>query len=244
MIHYHGLPITPDAAATALSGGHAFVSYAHPSQIGLALEICSTVALDNGAFSAWKSGQPISDWTGYYDWVCSVRLHPAFAFAVVPDVIDGDEDANDALAAEWPFPRHEAAVVWHLHESLERLDRLAEWPRVALGSSGDYATIGTPQWWRRIAEAMNVICDADGQPRTRLHGLRMLDPEVFTRLPFASADSTNIARNIGFDGRWRGSYAPPTKAARVMLMRQRIEAHQSAARWSEIHHLAQEVLAL
>jgi hypothetical protein len=39
----------------------------------------------------------------------------------------------------------------------------------------------------------------------RLHGLRMLNPEVFSRLPFASADSTNIGRNIGIDQAWRGT---------------------------------------
>jgi len=41
-------------------------------------------------------------------------------------------------------------------------------------------------------EAMRTICDDAGQPPCRLHGLRMLDPDVFTQFPFASADSTNI----------------------------------------------------
>ncbi len=46
-----------------------------------------------------------------------------------------------------------------------------------------------------MAQAMAQACDL-GRPRVKLHGLRMLDVEVFSRLPLASADSTNVARNI------------------------------------------------
>lgn len=63
MIHYHGLPITPATAAeVAIRAGHAFVSFAHPVQMGLAVAACQSFAIDNGAFSAWRSGKPIVDW--------------------------------------------------------------------------------------------------------------------------------------------------------------------------------------
>ncbi len=40
MIHYHGLPITPATAArAAVTGGHAFVSFRYPEQLGLVLDI-------------------------------------------------------------------------------------------------------------------------------------------------------------------------------------------------------------
>jgi hypothetical protein len=244
VIHYHGLPITPDsAAATVLAGRHAFVSYASPEQLDLAVVLCQSFALDNGAFGAWRSGKPITDWSGFYAWVEDARRRPGFDFAVVPDVIDGDEADNDALADQWPFPRHEAAVVWHMHESVERLARLArEWPRVALGSSGEYAVIGDDRWWWRMADAMNAICDADGLPACKLHGLRMLDQEVFSRLPFASADSTNVGRNIGIDSAWRGTYQPESprreqaKAWRAVALAQRIEAYNAAPRWVSPGH--------
>lgn len=103
MIHYHGLPITPASAArAAISGGHAFVSFMYPDQLGLALEVAQSFAVDNGAFSAWKSGKTI-DWRTYYCWVADLHRLPNFDFAVIPDVIDGDEEANDALLAEWPW---------------------------------------------------------------------------------------------------------------------------------------------
>lgn len=234
MIHYHGLPITPATAANkAVEAGHAFVSFAHADQLCVAVEVCQSFAVDNGAFSAWRAGRPVRDWSDYYGWAAACKLVPACDFAVVPDVIDGNEADNDALLSEWPMPRWFGAPVWHMHESLDRLERLASaWPRVCIGSSGEFATIGTQAWWGQIARAMRVVCNDDGQPLVKLHGLRMLNPEVFTRLPFASADSTNIGRNIGIDQTWRGNYMPPNKDMRAAVMRARIEAHNAPARWA------------
>lgn len=230
MIHYMGLPITPETAAIeAIKAGHAFVSYRHPDQLRIAVEVSQSFAIDNGAFTAWRSGSPITDWRPFYEWAEDCRRYPHCDFAVIPDVIDGDEADNDALLAEWPLPRWFGAPVWHMHESLERLERLSrEWPRVCLGSSGQFAQIGTVEWWARMYEAMRALCDDTGRPACKLHGLRMLDPAVFTRFPFASADSTNIGRNVGIDQRWKsGSYPVMGKAARAQVMRGRIEAHNA-----------------
>lgn len=234
MIHYHGLPITPaTAAARVLTGRHAFVSHQHPDQLPIAMHVCQSFALDNGAFSAWRGGRPVTDWTGYYEWVRDVRRHPCFDFAIIPDVIDGDESDNDALLDEWPLERYEGVPVWHMHESIERFQNLCElWPRVAIGSSGDFATVGTARWWDRIAQALNAVCDSGGYPPCKLHGLRMLNPDVFSRLPFASADSTNIGQNIGIDSAWRGSYQPPDKEWRALVLAARIESTNSAATWT------------
>lgn len=235
MIHYHGLPITPaTAAVSAVNAGHAFVSFAHADQLNVAVEVCQSFAIDNGAFSAWKAGRPVVDWRPFYAWADHCRRFPACDFAVIPDVIDGDEVANDELLDEWPLPRWFGAPVWHMHESLDRLNRLAKsYPRICIGSSGEYATVGTPIWWDRLEQAMPVLCDKEGRPVCKLHGLRMLNPKVFTRIPFASADSTNIGRNVGIDKKWaKGVYQPPTKEARALVMRNRIEAHNSPATYT------------
>lgn len=235
MIHYHGLPINPQTAGvTAVIGGHGFVTAADPHALGMVVEVCQSFAIDNGAFSAWKTGRPITDWSKFYAWAEMCRRIPSCDFAVVPDVIDGSESDNDALLHEWPLPKWFGAPVWHMHESLARLERLAtEWPRVCIGSSGQFAVIGTPEWWQQMNRAMRVVCTRSGEPLVKLHGLRMLNPKVFTRLPFASADSTNIARNVGIDKRWTGSYAPPTKESRALIMRHRIESQNSPARWTD-----------
>ena len=255
MIPYFGTPITPETcAAVALTGAHAFVSMADPRNIALAIEVCQSFAVDNGAFSAWRKGAPITNWRPYFEWVGSLVRVPGFDFAVIPDVIDGDEEANDRLLAQWPWQeqRQIGAPVWHLHESIDRLQRLAmTWPRVCLGSSGEFARVGTSRWWRRMHEAFDAICDRDGLPVCKVHGLRMLDPKVFSRFPFASADSTNIARNIGIDNAWRGTYPPTTKEARTAVMRARVEAEQSppvydrneAARASQTYPLFDEAMA-
>jgi hypothetical protein len=249
MIPYHGLPITPATAAVrAINGGHAFVSFRHPDQLTIALDCAQSFAVDNGAFSAWRSGTPVTDWNEYYEWVAELHRYPSFDFAVIPDVIDGDEAANDALLAEWPWGSlapHVGAPVYHLHESLERLDRLASsWPRICLGSSGQYAQIGTAMWWSRMSEVMDVVCDRKGRPVCKLHGLRMLNPEIYTRFPFASADSTNIGQNIGIDSAWKGTYTPPTKEARAAIMRERIESHQALTFWDRSKAPIQKQLML
>ena len=74
---------------------------------------------------------------------------------------------------------------------------------------------------------MDVICDRDGRPVCKIHGLRMLNTGIFTRFPFASADSTNIARNVNIDSKWIGMLPPANKESRAQVMRERIEAYQA-----------------
>lgn len=235
MIHYHGLPITPaTAAAKVMRGRHAFVSFAHKGQLDIAVDVCQSFAVDNGAFSAWRSGNPIADWREYYDWIAELAYLPNFDFAVIPDLIDGDEGDNDALVNEWPFVSYWGAPVWHMHESIGRLLRLGmRFPRVCIGSSGEFSLVGSTAWWNRIAEAMNAATDSLGRPMCKFHGLRMLNPEVFTRIPFASVDSTNIGQNVGIDAAWRGTYQPPDKDWRAMIMAERIEAHNGPSVWNK-----------
>lgn len=236
MIHYHGLPINPQTAACrAVAGGHAFVSFYDTQPLGLAVECCQSFAIDNGAFSAWRKGKPVASWAAFYEWAAMCKRVPSCDFAVIPDVIDGSEADNDALLAEWPLPKWFGAPVWHMHESLQRLERMASsYPRICIGSSGEFATVGSAAWWGQMARAMRVLCNDDGEPLCKVHGLRMLNPAIFSRLPLSSADSTNVAQNIGIDSAWRGTYTPPTKEARAALMRERIESHNSPSRWGFI----------
>ena len=233
MIHYHGTPLTPVAdMIKAFSTRHAMVSYEHPEQLEVAAEICQSIVLDNGAFSAWKSGTSY-DFEGYFSWCQQWLRHPCVDWCVIPDKIDGTEQDNDDLLAAWALPAFLSVPVWHLHESLDRLERLMAYPRIALGSSGDFAVVGNDRWWKRMAAAMDVICDADGYPKVKLHGLRMLNPGVFSKLPFASADSCMVARNVGMDSRWRSSIVPKSRLVRAQILMERIERHASSAYWSK-----------
>lgn len=215
----------------AMAGRHCMVSYEDHRQIEDAAEICASVVLDNGAFSAWRAGR-IHDFEGYQLWAQKWIKHPCVEWCVIPDVIDGSEDDNDTFLSDWQLPPAVSVPVYHMHESLARLERLVwDYPRVALGSSGAYADPGSAEWWERMSAMMEVICDHDGMPRCKLHGLRMLDPVIFSHLPLSSADSCNVARNVGIDAKWNGPYAPKSRASRALIMIDRIESHASAHRW-------------
>lgn len=235
MIHYHGGPITPETCAYRVwRGRHAFVSFANPDQIALAASVCQSFALDNGAFSFWRGGQAV-DWQAYYAWCEEWLAHPACDWAVIPDVIEGGEGENDALLREWPFGA-QGVPVWHLNESPERLMDLAgEWPRVALGSADEWDVSSPSRCLDRLYDVLPAIC-RQGRPMVKLHGLRMLSHRIVTAVPLASADSTNVARNIGIDSRWasNGVYVPATKETRAVVLTERIESHQSPACLDEV----------
>ena len=227
MIHYHGTPVggRRQDAAQFLLGRHALVPFSYPEDIAVVAEACQSFVLDNGAFTAWTQGLTV-DFKAYTEWVRVWHRHPGFDWALIPDVIDGDESQNDFLLADWPDDL-EGVPVWHLHESLDRLETLSHRYRVvALGSSGRWRSPGTADWWARMNAAMGAVCDK-GRPRCKLHGLRMLDPAIFSQLPLSSADSTNASVNSGSLSRF-GSYLPPTAAQRAAVIAARIESVNSA----------------
>jgi hypothetical protein len=190
VIHYHGTPITPRAALLVLSGRHFCVSHARPDDVKICHQIGQSVLLDNGAFSKWRRGHE-TDWGAYYAW-CERWLSFPTSWAIIPDVIGGGPDVQDQLLAQWPF-RHRGAPVWHMDEPVERFVRLCdEWPRVCIGSSAEYRILSAP-WCRRIEEAFDAIA-----PRHRfLPWIHMLRGMALSgrQYPFASVDSTDIARN-------------------------------------------------
>ena len=233
MIPYHGAPIggQQDEAVRFFARRHAFISFVHRHQESVVKEVTQSFALDNGAFSIWRRGGKLNI-DELYEWYESSLKHPGCDWAVVPDIIDGTEKQNDELIKGWPFDRAFGVPVWHYHESIGRLSRLCdEWPRVALGSSGEWPDPGTAAWWGRTTEAMKAACYEDGRPRAKLHGLRMLNPAIFRHLPLASADSTNATRNCRDGEKWEGRYKPPHGWLRSMVVAERVEVYNSAARF-------------
>jgi hypothetical protein len=191
MIHYHGTPITPITALYELSGRHFCVSHAQPQDVVRAHNIGQSVMLDNGAFSKWKRGAE-TDWPAFYQW-CEKWLQFPTTWAVIPDVIDGGSQLQDALLREWPFGSR-GAPVWHMDEPMHRLLYLVDaWPRVCIGSTAEFAVVLSPQWERRMDDIWNEL-----SKRSRflpsIHMLRGMQCSG-KRWPFASVDSTDIAQN-------------------------------------------------
>jgi hypothetical protein len=190
-IHYHGTPISPMSKFMELVGCHFCVSYADPRDVERAHRFGQSVLLDNGAFSFWKTGRH-TDWPGYYEWTDKWLDYPT-TWAIIPDVIDGYVDQQEKLIAQWPHGQR-GAPVWHLHESVFRLIELLDaWPRVCFGSSEQYAEVLSAAWCRRVDEAWNAISKRH-QRTPWVHMLRGMQC-VKREWPFASVDSTDVARN-------------------------------------------------
>lgn len=242
-ICFHGCPISGDESTQlALNGKDVCISYVGQSYMDLIIEICRTFCLDNGAFSYWTNGKEF-DLEGFAAWVTKWYRHPSFTFFCLPDVIDGDENANQIMRARffncvdrdvykkgWP--------VYHLHEPdfvLEQMVRQVEcqvYGGICIGSSGEVSNPGTDKWWKRISEIMPIVTDELGRPKVKLHGLRQLSNTIRSHIPYSSCDSTNVARNVGIDKKWKGTYTPKSKKMRALVMMERIEDHATASIWN------------
>ena len=88
-----------------MRGRHALVPFPRQEGHGVVAEVCQSFIFDNGAFTVWRLGGQL-DVPGYVRWCEQWRRHPGFDWALIPDVIDGDGAANDALLADWPRHIH------------------------------------------------------------------------------------------------------------------------------------------
>lgn len=215
MIHYHGTPLTPRAELIKMAGKNFCVSFAYPADADWCLANGQSVMWDNGAFSSFTKGRAF-DPAAFAKWVEPRLGHPHWA--VAPDVIDGDVDAQREAMKNWPHPRELSAPVWHMGLPIDWLVELADtWSRICFGSSGAYWQVGSELWERRCDEAWNALEKRGLRPWVHmLRGLSMAGD----RWPFASADSVNVARNF------KDYPVCPERMAR------RIDAVQCPVRWS------------
>ena len=210
-----GLPLTPVRHLAEVDGSSFCVSYATRSKLGGQLDQAieavaddGILLIDNGAFSAWRSGVPM-DVDGFARWAADIMARCPQAVAVVPDVIDGDAEANDAMLIDFrgavlelglELDADRTMAVWHMHEPLERLTGLVEggFQYVAIGSSGEYAQPGTPAWHERIRQALAALDDlvAESNGAYRRPWLHMMRAQAEAhRYDFDSSDSCNLAVN-------------------------------------------------
>ncbi len=214
-----GLPLTPAHLLEQLSGASFCVSYWTRKSLGKQLDQVirlvgedEILLVDNGAFSAWRANESMSAayWDDFAVWASDILQRCPQAVVVIPDVIDGTETENDDLINDFlgcelelpdvDLPMSRCMAVWHMHENIDRLYGLIEggFHYIAIGSSGEYAQIGTSLWHARIAEAikcMNAFC-ADSNGAYVLPWLHMMRAQSMAHLyPFDSSDSTNVAVN-------------------------------------------------
>lgn len=207
-VAYHGTPLTPNNLLLQLAGRHFCVSFYRPDQIEFCDQIAQSLMLDNGAFSAWKDNEKRSAkglepiifdaayWSAYHEFCRRWAARPT-TWCVIPDVIDAGTQEQEGLIREWPPElRDRGAPVFHMDEPTDRLLRLIdEWPRVCIGSTAEFRVVKSLAWTERMDELWNEIA-----ARRRctpwvhmLRGMQLLKPDC--RWPFASVDSTDLARN-------------------------------------------------
>lgn len=208
---FHGTPITPNWLLRALGKGRNYcVSYYRPDQIELLVAMgVRRLMLDNGAFSAWqesmrrlKKGLPpiIFDriyWAGYYEWVRKWLRPERGDFFVIPDVINAGTQEQEALIRECPADLLPYGwPVWHMDEPIDRLVSLVKrFGRVCIGSTSEYAVVGSFEWRERIDDAFNELLDEFGHiPLVHmLRGLQCSNEEF--DYPFSGLDSADFGRN-------------------------------------------------
>jgi len=207
------------SALYSLAGKCFCVSHVRPDQVARVHEIGQSVMLDNGAFSRFTKGKS-TDWPGYYAW-CDRWLDYPTTCAVIPDVIDAGSQEQDALIREWPHgPK--GAPVWHMDEPVDRLVRLSEaWPRVCIGSTGEFWRVLSDPWRARMDQAWNALSAVHART-PNVHMLRGMQLSGL-EWPFASVDSTDVAQNHNrpqntprsLADRWDASQAAPRWQARA-----------------------------
>jgi len=211
MIKYYGTPITPNRIFDEIfeDGRNCLIPFPNPQNLKRAVEKCTKIMIDNGAFTLWRKGGEI-EWNKYYLWLS--KFIQAIDVFFIPDVIDGTEEENDELIQDFmdrcrydlPYDFLKKGVpIWHVNESFLRLELLVrKYDYIAIGSAGEYRDLGTDKWHKRMNETMKVLCDKDGFPKVKIHMLRCLNPDIFLLYPFHSGDSTGLAQNHSRDG-WR-----------------------------------------
>ena len=190
MIHYHGTPITPKFILDNMKGKHLCVSYADHRDAEWCMKNAQSVMWDNGAYTSYTKGK-VFDKEAYINWLDD-KLYAA-NWAVIPDVIDGTVEDQKTISSSWPYPKHLSAIVWHMHLPLDWLREIIDnYPRFCFGSSGQYWKVGNADWSRRADQAWEIIEKSNARPWVHMMRGLKLSKE---RWPFASADSTNVARH-------------------------------------------------
>ena len=192
MIHYHGTPLTPLLELYKMAGKHFCVSFFRPDNVDVCLKIGQSVMLDNGAYSAFSKNIKIN-FNDYYKWLENKLGHPHWSF--IPDCIDGCVEEQKKLLLDFPFPKELSAPVFHIHLPTDYLDYLTDrYTKVCFGSSGQFWNIGSDSWHSRIDILFNHLSKKHKHlPHIHMMSGLSLSGSIY---PFASADSTNVARNF------------------------------------------------
>lgn len=227
---YVGTPVTPNEELMRLAGKAFCLTYFYRSRFNLATMdmLASLKMADVGSYPLWRSGEEMTDAyrAGYYAWVDPLLDSPT-TWAVIPDPIGAGSQFLDALLKEWPHGRERGAPVYHLDASFtqppERMLRLLdEYPRVCIG----WAEKSLPILGEDHERCQDILWNEIAKRHQRtpvIHHFRGTQLSRH-RWPYASLDSTDVARNhnrpqndaLKMADRWDAANCPPRWTPRAV----------------------------
>lgn len=231
MIHYHGAPCPGNAESQVKFFRHrdALLSYANRKKVSaeVIFDICRSFILDNGAFTYWKNNEE-PKWDDFYCWVENYRFHPRFQWFLVPDIIGGSVEENNKQLVICPMPINITVPVFHVGEPLDRIMMIIEkgYHCIGIGTTPGFE-LKSAAFFNEMRKIFETVCNHEGIPKIKVHGLRMLDPEIVREFPFSSCDSATSAMESIFDCKWGHRYFPKTQSGRAALVADYLESSQS-----------------
>jgi hypothetical protein len=207
----HGTPITPAHLLDQLAGCSFCVSFADDRDIERCIELVGEdeiLVLDNGAFSHWRSGKGQINRFKFWEWANEIQARCPQAIAVIPDVIEGDEESNLeeltwALRGAFgkgplaQFPERTMSI-WHMDESQDYLAlQMKLMNFIGIGSCAEFDVQRNKSGYLEVMETVRqtrAIIAAQTGNTSWVHAMRGLG--VYKEMAWVdSADSCNVARN-------------------------------------------------
>lgn len=156
-------------------------------------EVPINLMMDSGAYSAWRTGNPI-DLVEYCDWL-EEHQHRIGPYAAL-DEIDPDDPVNAARRSyenlEYMLGRGLCPIpVFHIREPFEWLERILATKVPYVGLSGT-SLIGDQRgifdWY---SQAWGYMTTPEGLPTVYVHAFGEATPQALTAFPWKSADSAS-----------------------------------------------------
>jgi len=165
--------------------------------------------LDSGAFSVWNKGEEVN-FDEYLKY--AVESQDKWDIIIVLDQIPGSPGRKDVSMAErnhcakisWEryqimlkagIPAEKLMPVYHQGEHPRWIWQMVEHcPLIGLSPANDRTPREKKEW---LDDTMDVVCNSDGTPRARFHGLAVTSPSLMRDYPWHSVDSASWAISSG-----------------------------------------------